>query len=244
MKRNLICGAFLAILISQQGAANEYSVAIDVGHSRIRPGAVSAYGKTEFEFNLALAKSVYEVLSAYGLHSLQIGHDGDSTGLEHRTRIANNARAKFFLSIHHDSVQPRFLKPWQWQGETHHYSDHASGFSLFISRKNPFPAASLDCATAIGRALKQTGLQKSAHHAEPLSGESKEWADEENGVFYYDDLVVLKTAKMPAVLLEAGVVVNREEERRLQTAEMRNVIATAVKTGLSNCGVAANKFER
>jgi N-acetylmuramoyl-L-alanine amidase len=247
LKRNLICGASLAILIAQQGVANEYNeykVAIDVGHSRARPGAISAYGKSEFGFNLALAKSVYDALSAHGLRALQIGHEGNSTDLENRTRIANHAGAKFFLSIHHDSVQPQFLKPWHWQGETHRYSDHASGFSLFISRKNPFPAASLDCAAAIGRALKQTGLQKSSHHAEPIFGESKEWADEKNGVYYYDDLVVLKTAKMPAVLLEAGVIVNREEEHRLETAEMRNLIATAVHAGLLNCNVLAIKSDR
>lgn len=208
LKRNLICSVSLAVLISTHCAANEYLLAIDVGHSKIRPGAVSAYGKTEFEFNVALAKSIYDVVSAHDRPILQIGNDGNSTGLGDRTRIANSAGAKFFLSIHHDSVQSQFLKPWQWQGKTHHFSDHASGFSLFVSRKNPFLATSLRCATAVGHALKQKGLQKSAHHAEPFPGESKEWADKENGVYYYDDLVVLKTAKMPAVLLEAGVIVN------------------------------------
>lgn len=218
-------------------AANEDLLALDVGHSKIRPGAVSAYGKTEFEFNVVLAKSIFDVLSAHNLPIIQIGSDGNSTGLEHRTRIANRAGATFFLSIHHDSVQSQFLKPWQWQGKTHHFSDHASGYSIFVSRKNPFLATSLQCASAIGAALKQKGLQKSVHHAEALPGEGKEWADKENGVYYYDDLVVLKTAKMPAVLLEAGVIVNRGEEQALQTTEMRNIIAAAINTGLLNCRV-------
>ena len=36
-------------------------------------------------------------------------------------------------------------------------------------------------------------------------GVGRPWADELNGVYYYDNLVVLKTATVPAVLFEAGV---------------------------------------
>jgi N-acetylmuramoyl-L-alanine amidase len=42
---------------------------------------------------------------------------------------------------------------------------------------------------------------------------------------------------MPAVLLEAGVIVNRDEELRLQQPEMRDSIATAIEKGLIKCGV-------
>jgi N-acetylmuramoyl-L-alanine amidase len=54
-------------------------------------------------------------------------------------------------------------------------------------------------------------------------------------VHYYDNLVVLKTARMPAVLLEAGVIVNRDEETRMRSAETRRAIAAAVAAGLRTC---------
>jgi len=38
-------------------------------------------------------------------------------------------------------------------------------------------------------------------------------------VHYYDNLIVLKTARTPAVLLEAGVIVNRDEELKVQSEE-------------------------
>jgi N-acetylmuramoyl-L-alanine amidase len=38
---------------------------------------------------------------------------------------------------------------------------------------------------------------------------------------------VLKTATMPAVLLECGVIVNRSEEASLQTPEIQHRIAEA-----------------
>jgi N-acetylmuramoyl-L-alanine amidase len=41
---------------------------------------------------------------------------------------------------------------------------------------------------------------------------------------------------MPAVLLEAGVIVNRREEQAVQEPEMRSAISAAVERGLVACG--------
>lgn len=237
MQRYVIRYLLLGILTSNTSVAEENSLAIDVGHSKVSVGAVSAHGKPEFEFNVALAKAINEFICSYNIPIVQIGYDGDITKLGDRTQQANLAGAKLFLSIHHDSVQPQYLKQWQWQGQTRQYTDYASGFSLFVSRKNPQLATSLRCATAIGSALKQKGFHFSPHHSEQTPGEDKEWADKANGVYYYDDLVVLKTAKMPAVLLEAGVIVNREEEQSLQNPGVRNKIASAIAQGLLACKV-------
>ena len=87
----------------------------------------------------------------------------------------------------------------------------------------------------IGVALKQAGLRPTAHHAEPIAGENREWADQNAGVYYFDDLVVLKTAKTPAVLIEAGVIINRDEELSVQQPSVRTAIATAVAQGLADC---------
>jgi len=66
-------------------------------------------------------------------------------------------------------------------------------------------------------------------------GESRPFADEANGVHYYDNLIVLKTARTPAVLLEAGVILNREEDLKMQSEETRTRVAAAVAQGLSRC---------
>lgn len=242
---NLKCGLVysvpLAIILATPAIAAQNSVTVDVGHSNINPGATSAYGKTEFSFNAALAGTISETLAAKSVTVLLIGHDGKMTDLPKRTELANAAKTAFFLSIHHDSVQSQYLTSWQWQGKNLMHSAHASGFSLFISRKNPYLAASLKCATALGKALKQQGLHPSQHHAEAIAGENKTWADQENGVFYYDNLVVLKTAAMPAVLLEAAVIANRHDEENVQTPQERLRIATAVAQGLLACDAINNK---
>jgi len=197
---------------------------------------MSARGVPEFEFNAALAKTIRDTLSSHGTRVVSIAEDGAMVDLRMRTADADALGATFFLSIHHDSVQPQYLQPWEWQGVERHYADQFSGFSLFVSRYNPQLEASLHCASTIGAALKAEGLHPSPHHAEKIVGENREWADEGNGVYYYDELVVLRTATMPAVLLEAGVIVNRYEEEVVQEPGTRKAISTAVERGLMDCG--------
>ncbi len=217
--------------------AAEPVIAIDVGHSKSSPGATSARGIPEFLFNRTLATELFERLSSDGIHAFLIGEDGQLTDLRKRIEQARAGKATFFLSMHHDSVQPRYLRDWKWKGAFHRYSDRFSGYALFVSRKNQDLASSLRCASDIGAALRKQGLRPSPHHAEAIPGESREWANEANGVYYCDRLSVLRNAACPAVLLEAGIIVNREEEEKLQTVEMRRAIAAAVEQGLKACGM-------
>jgi N-acetylmuramoyl-L-alanine amidase len=132
-------------------------------------------------------------------------------------------------------VQPHYLAEWRHEGETRLFSDRFAGFSLFVSRRNPQSAASLACASAIGSALRAAGFTPSLYHAEPIPGEGKPFADRLNGVHYYDDLAVLRTAAQPAVLLEAGVIVNRAEELTLRAPVTQQRIAHAVAAGVHAC---------
>ena len=230
-------GAALALAVSAMSCLADVTplIAVDVGHFTERPGATSARGKPEFEFNVALARAINAGLASRHVHSILIGDDGTMAQLDARTSKARAAGATFFLSVHHDSVQPRYLETWTWEGREIRHSERFSGFSLFVSRKNPHENASLECASKIGAALKAAGFKPTAHHAEHIPGENREWADQDNGVYFFDDLVVLKTATMPAVLLEAGVIVNRDEEIVVQEPATRSAIAGAVVQGLMGC---------
>ena len=196
---------------------------MDVGHYAAEPGVISAAGKPEFEYNLALALDIKEALESRGLHVRLIGERGDHAVLHQRTRDARGA--DLFISIHHDSVKERLLPR----------ADEFSGFSLFVSRLNPFPRKSVACASSIGRKLRESGLKPSRYHADAVLGESRPFADEENGVHYYDNLAVSKTASMPALLVEAGVIVNREEERKMRDPAARRKIAEAIADGVKGC---------
>jgi N-acetylmuramoyl-L-alanine amidase len=212
-------------------------VAVDVGHYAGEPGATSARGRPEFEFNRALALELARALEARGLGTRLIGVNGDVTVLSRRTAEARDAA--LFVSVHHDSVQPHYLEEWEHGGEWRKFSDRYAGFSLFVSRRNPGFEQSLACASAIGRALRAAGFAPSLYHAEPIPGESKPFADRANGVHYYDNLIVLHSATQPAVLVEAGVIVNRAEELALAEPATQRRIAAAVAEGARRClGVA------
>jgi N-acetylmuramoyl-L-alanine amidase len=66
-------------------------------------------------------------------------------------------------------------------------------------------------------------------------GENRPFADEENGVHYFDNLAVLKTASIPALLFEAGVIVNRDEELRMRDPAVRKRIVESIAAGAGAC---------
>jgi N-acetylmuramoyl-L-alanine amidase len=209
--------------------SGRFKIALDVGHTVEAPGATSARGVKEYVFNLRLAKEIAKTLNdAYFQTHLVVVHGDKRAQLVGRVQRANALGVDLFVSIHHNDVQDRYKKKWAHAGENHFYSDRFTGHSLFVSRTNPKPAESLIFAHLLGIALKDQGLVYTNHHLEDVAGERRNLLDPEAGVYRYDDLVVLTQTKMPAVLLEAGIIVNRDEELLLETPEHRNRIAQAM----------------
>ncbi|WP_294532275.1 N-acetylmuramoyl-L-alanine amidase [uncultured Rhodoblastus sp.] len=206
--------------------AASFPVVIDIGHSPSQPGAISATGRPEFEFNRDLATTIEKQLlvGGYPVTVLQ----SESGGLISRAARANAIHPRLFLSIHHDSVQPQYLQFWTANGRIERYSDRFQGWSLFVSRDNVQFDRSLSFATALANALRTRGLPFSRHHAEPISHENKTLLDPDRGIYAYDGLVILRRVRAPAALIEAGVIVNRDEERRAATPERRALIAESV----------------
>jgi len=233
LSRTILITAFALAVCIIRPSHGAILVAVDVGHTLEHPGATSARGETEFGFNRELAGKIQEALSAAGFATQLIGEHGMMNALKARTDAA--AQAGFFLSVHHDSMQPHYLSEWKFEGKTLAYGDRFSGFSLFVSRKNAHLAASLKCASVLGNRLIQAGFKPSRHHAESIPGENRPFADEANGVHYYDDLVVLKTARQPAVLMEAGIILNRDDELTLRKPATQEKIAKAVAGALAVC---------
>ena len=206
-----------------------FRVALDVGHSRVSPGSTSAGGTPEFEYNLQLARQVSASLTSAGFTAQTlIGAAGTAIGLLDRTVLAQQAGAQLFLSLHHDSVQPQYLQTWDVQGVAQRYSGRFSGHSVFVSAFNVQAAASQRFGALLGEALRRQGMTPSLHHAEPIPGESRPLLDARLGLFRFDGLAVLRTAAMPAVLLEAAIIVNPADEQRVRSGEVSRQVGAAV----------------
>jgi N-acetylmuramoyl-L-alanine amidase len=209
-------------------------VAVDVGHSPTRPGTISARGIPEHAHNRKLAQDLLAQLHADGYtQSFLIRATDKTLSLEERAEAAVDRGADLLISVHHDSVQPHYLEKRRAFGRMVGYSKGISGYSLFCSGAGGAAPESLRLATEIGRQLRTSGLTPSLHHAEEIPGESRDLVDAQLGVYRFDELVLLRTTGIPSVLFEAGVIVDRDEERRLAKAGYRKRIAQALSRGVT-----------
>jgi N-acetylmuramoyl-L-alanine amidase len=225
----LLASALLTQEARAACAKESFTIAVDIGHTAEDPGALSARGIPEFAFNIALGRDVERALRQAGFPAQRIIVSGrGKQQLSRRIAAARDASPALLISIHHDSVQEHYLEDWRFAGENRRYSDRFSGFSIFVSRANPAFEQSLALATALGRALTAAGLKVSHHHAEPIPGEGRETLDAEAGVFEFRNLRVLKEAEVPAILFEAGIIVNRADEMHLASPARRQLAARAI----------------
>jgi N-acetylmuramoyl-L-alanine amidase len=230
----LACLSALSVALPQTAARaacdkQRFSIAIDVGHTPEAPGATSARGIPEFAFNMALGRDAVAALGKAGFPAHRIVVSGrGSEQLTRRVAQANALSPALVISIHHDSVQEKHLEAWRFAGQPRRYSDRFSGFSLFVSRASRHFPESLAFAQELGRSLTASGLRSSPHHAEDIPGENREILDADHGVFEFGNLRVLKETGAPAVLLEAGIIVNRAEELELASPARRQLAAAAI----------------
>ncbi|MDE2378168.1 N-acetylmuramoyl-L-alanine amidase [Bradyrhizobium sp.] len=208
-----------------------FRIVLDVGHTAQSEGAISARNVAEFAYNLRLARGIEEKLKAAGFAEtrLLLTEGKARASLVRRVASANNANADLFLSIHHDSVPDKLLEDWEFEGKKSHFSDRFSGYSVFVSRSNPDFRTSLAFAELVGKEMKAQGLDYAKQYTLPIMGRYRHpLLNEETGVYSYDELVVLRKTRMPAVLLEAGSIINRDEELKMDSLERRNIISSGV----------------
>jgi N-acetylmuramoyl-L-alanine amidase len=214
---------------------SKFRVVLDVGHTAESEGAISARNVAEFVFNLRLAKRIEEKLKDEGFAEtrLLVTEGKARPSLFRRVSVANNLHANLFLSIHHDSVPDKFLEDWQFEGKKSYFSDRFSGYSVFVSSKNPHYETSLLFANLVAKQMKAQGLQYAEQYSQPIMGHYQHpLLNKETGVYSYDQLIVLKSALSPAVLLEAGSISNRDEELKMNSPERQDMVTSSVSAAV------------
>ena len=227
-------------------AKKDIIVILDIGHTDKDSGQISARGEKEYDFNMKLARRVLEELVGTGFISSQmIVTSGANTheSRVQRSKRANDLGADLFISVHHDGVKNETLTPWQYNGKTHRFLDKFEGFSLWVSQKNDKYEESLRFAATLADQLMASGLKFTTHHDELTNtdkyGRVAPLLDRERGIYDASDhIAVLYESRMPAVLLEAGMIVNRAEEQALSSPARRATIAKAVAEAVARfCAV-------
>ena len=208
-------------------------ISVDIGHYIQSPGTISAYGDYEFYYNKALAQFVAQSFQQNGYSVNLIGFNGDAKDLVQRARLADGSQ--MFVSIHHDAVQAQDLSQWDYQGKTFPYNNKIRGFGVFVSSKNPYFQQSLQCAKLVAENLIKTGFIPNYYHNQAIPNEGKRLFFAGLPVYQYDNLIVLKGAQVPAILIEAGVLTNREEAKWIAQDNVRQAFANTVAQSVSAC---------
>lgn len=215
-------------------------VAIDAGHGGEDPGAIGPRGVREKDVVLAIANSLYDLLTKEpGISPIMV-RDGDYyVGLRDRINVAREGRADLFISIHADAVRNRKARgasvyvlsqksasseAARWLADSQNDSDLIGGVVLddkddllasvlLDLTQNATLAASTELAQGVIRALGKVGR---VHNR-----------DVEKAGF-----VVLKSPDIPSILVEIGFISNVSEEQQLRDSQYQKEIAKSVLAGI------------
>jgi N-acetylmuramoyl-L-alanine amidase len=240
--QSLCAGIVLAISLATgaeaQAAAGcpvkKLSVAVDIGHSEKRGGALSARGVREYSFNARFARELIAAAKIKPTIKLfLISPTNSNVGLKERPRIAAARGADVFLSIHHDSAQLKYFRDWEFNGVKRKHAASIQGYSLFVSKDGRESARSAALARQIGKKFLAAGATPTLHHAEPIKGENRQLIYRKAGV-YEAPFAVLRLAQMPAVLIEVGVIANKDDEEKLNSPSYRSTLQRAILNALSD----------
>jgi len=207
-------------------------IALDIRHSPQKQGAYSSRGIGEYQFNKAVAISLFYSLKEKGCLPFFINPSEADIKLSQRTKEAEKMGADIFISIHHDSVKEKYLRKWNYHNKPHHYSDKFSGYGIFVSKKNKYFSKSLQLGKEMGHALRKANFTPSYHHTEDIKGERKQMFDRELGIYRYDNLVVLKRGQLPSVLIEGDIIVNRDEELMIMNSQRQENFVSSITKGV------------
>jgi N-acetylmuramoyl-L-alanine amidase len=208
---------------------------IDAGHGGHDPGA-SGLDIREKTVVLGLARALRdELLAGGGVRVALTREDDRYLALAERVQIARALGADLFLSIHADSA-----------GE----QEGVTGASIYTLSDQASSEAAARFAERENQADRINGMELSGENANVdailvelsqrrTSAQSVEFAElivrEGEGALNFHPqavrsagLAVLRAPDVPSVLFEAGFITNREEARRLASAEGQRAFAEAM----------------
>jgi len=214
----------ILLLVSNFKIANA-DIAVDVGHTYAKPGAISILGIPEIFYNKEVAEKIKEKLECSGVCVFLI----EDKQLHKRPEIANQF-ATALVSIHHDSVGKESKRVSKKSKKVTPTPVNASGFSIFISKLNAQYNDSLRLAKCIGAELIDAGFLVGLYHKNSTKRQ-RLLVGKCFGIYRAYKFVVLKNTTIPAVLVECGVISNPKEEEMLN--QNRDRMASAIALGIA-----------
>jgi N-acetylmuramoyl-L-alanine amidase len=213
-------------------------IVIDAGHGGHDTGTIGPHGLMEkdlcLDVALRLGAEIEDKLP--GAEVIYTRKDDTFIPLEDRTRIANEAKADLFLSIHANSSHD----PAARGIETYYLNFATSAESMEVaSRENAYSQQSLhDLQDLIQKIARNEKIEESKEFANDVQDNLTERLQlvsrgEKNRGVKKAPFVVLIGANMPSVLSEISFVSNPGDEKLLRKPDQRQRIADGLYRGVS-----------
>jgi N-acetylmuramoyl-L-alanine amidase len=212
-----------------------HTVVIDPGHGGRDPGAIGLGGIREKDVNLRLARLLATRLDQLGFEVVLTRNDDSTLDLEERTARAESAGGDLFVSIHANASPRRRTRGI----EIYYLDENHERHSLDVAaRENGVPRGEMD---SLQRTLARMRVSEASYHSgrlaqlvhdEVASVISKRYRGAadlgvKQGPFY-----VLFLSSMPAILVEAGFLTNRDDAKLLRRADFLETLADRIAAGL------------
>ena len=213
-------------------------IVIDAGHGGHDTGTIGPHGLMEkdlcLDVALRLGAEIEDKLP--GAEVIYTRKDDTFIPLEDRTRIANEAKADLFISIHANSSHD----PAARGIETYYLNFATSAESMEVaSRENAYSQESLhDLQDLIQKIARNEKIEESKELASDVQDNLTERLQlvsrgEKNRGVKKAPFVVLIGANMPSVLSEISFVSNPGDEKLLRKPDQRQRIADGLYRGVS-----------
>ncbi len=203
------------------------TVVLDPGHGGHDNGVVGPEGALEKSVTLALAQLLEDQLKKN--YKMILTRSGDyRVNLPDRTAVANHLKADLFISIH---TGGSFLH--QAKGINIFYYKELSGFALETGADSSKPPKATN-SQALWDNIQAGHIASSKALAQSMQNNISSQLGFSKSRIQNADLMVLKGADMPAILIEVGYLTNPGDEKNLQDPEFLTDFATAISNGIDD----------
>lgn len=229
-------GKLLNVEVRKSDERNIQTIVIDAGHGGKDPGAVHGKYK-EKEIVLKISKKLASRLTEDGFNVIMTRIDDEFIPLKERTRIADEKRADFFVSIH---CNASYARSSMHGAETYFLSSAKSDWARTVEAtensairfesENNSNIPELDY---ILNDLAQTQFLKESQQAAIYIQENLvQLCNQYNRGVKQANFYVLRLNYMPAVLIEVGFLTNSDDRKKLLDGNFINNVVEAIVKGI------------
>lgn len=213
----------------------KHVIVIDPGHGGADPGTIGISGIYEKHLTLSMARELKKRLVRTGRFKVRLTRDRDIfVRLRDRVRIARDAKAELFISIHADSVGNKRIKgsavytlsEKASDGEARELAEKENKADLIagvdLTHETP------EVTSILIDLAQRESMNQSARFATVLVKELRRHNKVLRNSHRFAGFAVLKAPDVPSVLFEMGFLSNPSDERALRSRKYRARLAATV----------------